>query len=399
MRKHYRWEVGLLIALSLSAASLASDNHLYEVVFNAFHLCGDIVDGKWSTDKECLEISITCLRLYAFGITITLIAANIFKYLHSERNILEALTKSLYATFFSRLPIEQDTSLFGLTLPDSIYRVTCYKRVTFSYLPLIITPLLIVTSFLLMHLALRLPIFWSISFLTFPTGIYFVLLLITDNWWYHFSKRLTLKDRRLQLRCDYLLGYCRYGKENGKDSIKPTNLPFKIDSANNIYRMFVGSVAFNDRVNTCDSLNNHNINEYLSEISLHESELHGLKKLIEKPIEENIAALENITIFHQIEDNKKQHIKDFMISTNTAAWDLFNINGKKHCNHFVGFKVWDKGKLWGVVTIDVLDETIVNNNPKNFYQILNNNADINWLKFNLESYSLIFSKVVNPGDH
>lgn len=393
MRTHYYWEVGLLVALSCVAATLAADHHLYEVIFHIFHICND---DSGTQIKQCVDTRITVIRLVAFGSTVILAATNIFQHLHSEKKLVHWLLVSLHNTFFSDVK-----DLDNLSKEQSIYRVTCYKFYEFTWRPLVfclIFDLILIVGLAVAFLYAEALLIKTTSLIMIFTGslvISFFLLFIFDSWWFQYIKRIFIKDRRLRLRKNYLMGYSRYGYESGQKNLKPTTLPFLVDRQNNVFRMFVGKVFKSEKrfEECCD---NHEINTFLSQIDIDQNKIDNLKSFVYESSEKNYEELKTYSAFKELDSSKRHYIKSFMEKTHTTAWDLFNVNDRKHCNHFVGFKVMDKGAIWGIVTIEILEETLVNNAPKSFLDILNKPKDEPWLEFNLTAFSEIFSKTINP---
>ncbi len=81
-----------------------------------------------------------------------------------------------------------------------------------------------------------------------------------------------------------------------------------------------------------------------------------------EPIEESIKKLE-AKVRGVIDAAEWQDLSYFMRETNTGLAHLFAINPRRtsggpagrHCNHFIGFKIYRDSRPWGVVSIDALD--------------------------------------------
>jgi hypothetical protein len=186
-----------------------------------------------------------------------------------------------------------------------------------------------------------------------------------------------------------LLCYSRYEWENGIEKTKKTTLNPRIDEDEGIYRLFVGKVYQNNAPLKCP--NNHDINNYLEEIIIEPHEINSFKEFIYDSIDKNIEKLNRQNAYTTIDIDHRNYIEKFMRETNTTAYDLFTVNGKKHCNHFFGFPIKDKsGNIWGIVTIDILDES-----NDNIYTILRKPHDDQWLDYLFKSYSNIYGKIID----
>ena len=172
MKRHYYIEVGLLLILSVAAATLAADHHLYDLMWEYFHF-----------DKNNLENSITFIRLVAFGAIIVFSILNIWKHLHSEKKIVESLLASVHRVFFSNIQLTDSTS-------DNIYRITCHKFYSFSWPRTVIGHILFFTAIYLVSVLVMF-CFGSIS-LTATTGMVFTATYAHD---YLLSKQSDIKIR------------------------------------------------------------------------------------------------------------------------------------------------------------------------------------------------------------
>lgn len=55
--------------------------------------------------------------------------------------------------------------------------------------------------------------------------------------------------------------------------------------------------------------------------------------------------------------DEKEKLEKFVKATNTTPYLLSGVRGgNRHCNNFFGFPVFREHELWGVVTIDALDD-------------------------------------------
>jgi hypothetical protein len=179
-----------------------------------------------------------------------------------------------------------------------------------------------------------------------------------------------------------------------------TTLPFTVDKPPRSSRLFTGKVYDSDEEAVIST--NHNfINDLIRKFNdkrkadkmSYDAENDSFKTLLNHPVSVNIDKIRELQSFQtSLTAEEQRRITDFMKSTNTLAFDLFDINNIRHCEHFLGFKIRTKDmKLWGVVVIDVLA-----NNSKTFFEYLQFEEDMKWLRLFLSSYSELFSQAISP---
>ena len=203
-----------------------------------------------------------------------------------------------------------------------------------------------------------------------------------------------LNDTKLIVRLSFCLN------NNNNKSISHN----KIDNENKIFRLFAGKV-FESEDSYAKAIDNNDINGIVEVIQQpDEADIASYIKLIDKSPLENFAKLQTTKKLMKLdpttnglvdlEKTETNKLRDFMVETNTLAYDLFAINNGTHCNHFVGFKIIKNGQIWGVITIDALQP-----NGSSFYNYIgvaqgaNTDNDI-WLKTILLSFSKILSNFV-----
>jgi len=390
MKRHYYFEVALLLLLSVAAATLAADYHLYDLIWEYFHL-----------DKSQFDNSVAFIRLCAFGAIIILSILNIWKHLHSEKKIVASLLAAVHKVFFSNVNLTDSST-------DTIYRITCHKFYPYSPGRTYIGHAFCVLAIYLTGNSLTSNInsvsltwLWILT-LFFGFSFYFLFLYVIDSWWWQFWRRVFRRrwNRVLIPGRNYCLSYVRYGYEGGKLNILNTTIPFLVGHRSRASRLFTGKVyesndefeiskdhiGINSLIQKFNEERRKNPNRYNVDNA-------SFRPLQKHPVSDSIEKLKELDSFKSslsVEEQKK--VLSFMENTNTLAYDLFDINKIRHCEHFLGFKI--KGKndsIWGVVVVDVLS-----NSDQSFYEYLGFETDEEWLKLFLASYSKLFSKAIIP---
>ncbi len=395
MKKHYYTEVGLLILLSMAAATLAADQHFYELVWEYTGL-----------DKNHIENSVAFIRIIGFGAIICLSISNIGKHLHSERRIVESLLASVHKVFFTNIDLTDSTS-------DTIYRITCHKYYSFSLFRTIVGSLIYILTIYFIGQSLSNKIesvsalwLWIITFFS-VTLIFYIFLKVIDAWWYQFWLRIfkvrwkrNKWNRILRPGKNYCLSYVRYGYESGKLNRVNTTIPFLVNDSNRLSRLFTGKVYDSDN-EIVISKDHNGINNLIRKFNeerkkdpdTYSADNDSFGTYLKSSVQVNISKLSELPSFkNSLTITEANRVTHFMESTYTLAYDLFDINNIRHCEHFLGFKIRGKGNsTWGVVVIDVLS-----NSDMNFYEYLGFQNDEEWLKIFLSSYSVLFSKAIIP---
>jgi hypothetical protein len=396
MKKHYYIEVILLILLSVAAATLAADNHLYELVWEYTGL-----------DKQQLENSVAVIRLIAFGAIILLSITNIWKNLHSERRMVESLLASVHKVFFKNVNLT-DTSQY------SIHRITCHKYYPFSWTWTVVGYFIYVFTIFILgrsitHKVLSVsPMGLWVFTILFVTTAFYIFLKVTDAWWYQFWSRVVKIrwrkrkwNRFLRPGRNYCLSYVRYGYEAGELNKVNTTIPFAVDKNTRTSRLFTGKVYDSDAESVI-STNHNGINELIKKFNeerkkdqaKYNADNAAFRSYLTAPVSVSIDRLCELQSFKSsLTTSEQERVIKFMRDTNTLAYDLFDINNIGHCEHFLGFQIkgMKNSPPWGVVVIDVLA-----NSAKNFYDYLEFEEDEKWLELFLSSYSELFSQALVP---
>ena len=392
MKFHYYKEIILLIILSLAAATLAADHHFYDLVWDLFN-----IPHSTEEDKKAFENTVAVVRLIAFGSVIFLSIVNIWGHLHSEKRIIESLLASISKIYFKNVDVTTEDG-------NKIYRTTCYKFYEFNLASSLFLFFISIGLFLLLNI--KLPLYYSIPITILIITFY---LFVIDSWWFQFFSRLLKFDsaRNMKLGKNYLLSYVRYGHESGKLNKVNTTMPFLIDETNNKYRLFVGDV-FKSQDDIVQSLNHHGINSLIENVNnrIEKNDIDAFKPFLNATLEKNISKLRELSAFSKtktatenqncltVEEQNK--IINFMEQTNTFAYDLFDINDRKHCEHFLAYKIKyeQNNKVWGIILVDILS-----NDNVDFYEYLKIDKNDDWLKLLMKSHSTMFSKAIINQNH
>jgi hypothetical protein len=236
--------------------------------------------------------------------------------------------------------------------------------------------------------------------------IFYAILKAADAWWYQFWLRVrkigwkrSKWNRLLIPRKSYCLSYVRYGYESGVQNRENTTIPFLVNQKSRSSRLFTGLVYDADEEIKI-SKDHNGINDLIKKLNQarqedpnsYQAENESFRKYLSYPLKTNVEMLSRIPSFNNsLTDVERERLIWFMQDTNTLAYDLFDINHIRHCEHFLGFKIQGKNSAWGVVVIDILA-----NSTKNFYEYLGFEEDEGWLEIFLSSYSKLFSEAIMP---
>lgn len=347
-------KVGLLIVLAFFASLMEADSSLYEIV---------CITNK--THQSWIRI-ISFLTVFISSIFfIRLLLSDHFQ---TFDNVVDVIFSTLFSKAF-------------YTRPDSVFRVSIYKKYEFNRF-----------SWRFQFLKRRFLFFISPKLASFSHGKKLLTKLTKEL---DCSKAIKeLKDRRLENGCDYLLCYKRFGYRYGEKVDYVTTYPIKIDNDKQIFRLFVGKVFESEELYEI-AINNHDINGIVALINQPDnSDKVGYLELINNTPSDNYQKLLDTGKLSNLTEVQQDRLKNFMKNTNTLAHDLFAINNGIHSNHFLGFKVKKNGQTWGVVTIDVLQPSA--NNFFSYIGVSRSATATNqkWLEKMLLSYSNMLSNFV-----
>lgn len=158
----------------------------------------------------------------------------------------------------------------------------------------------------------------------------------------------------------------RYGHEGRKPVRMPTTLTMAVSPENAWSEGFAGLVARDQRTLISRTKD---INGAVAKIRRKDktANLAGLREQLWEQVkksthsrEDEVAwkAVEESCMIEGLTDEEKLLLSKFVRETNTTPYLLLGVRGgKTHCNNFFGFPVFKKDDLWGVVTIDALDES------------------------------------------
>lgn len=355
-------KIGLLVLLAFFATCMEADSSLYEIVY---------IPNK--THQSWMRIG-SFFIVFVSGLSFLWILLS--DYFHTFENTIEII----FDTFF----IKSD-----LRNRDATFRVSLYKKYEFGEFS---------WYFQYKKRNLMYRLFRRLHLIT----KYFSMFSTFSE--HYKNKASKLEGRRLDYGYSYLLCFRRYGYENGELLSNITTQAVKVDANKKIYRLFVGKIFEADELITT-ALNNNNINEIVKNIQQpDESDVAAYIELMKKTPLENFDKLLAIGKLKKLDpttgnlvdlaQTEFDELKNFMLKTNTLAYDLFTINNGVHSNHFVGFKVIKFGKTWGVVMIDALQPS--GNNFYDFIDVSQNDNTYNelWLKTMMLSFSKILSNLV-----
>lgn len=160
----------------------------------------------------------------------------------------------------------------------------------------------------------------------------------------------------------------RHGHEGRKPVRMPTTLTMAVSPDKAWSEGFAGLVAREQRTLTSRKKD---VNSAVAKVKAKDKgvDLSGLREQLWKQVQEGEGeyrregevawrAVESSCDLSGLEnDEEKKLLEEFVKDTNTTPYLLLGVRGgKTHCNNFFGFPVFRKDQLWGVVTIDALDE-------------------------------------------
>jgi hypothetical protein len=190
-----------------------------------------------------------------------------------------------------------------------------------------------------------------------------------DSGVYRFLRRWLTKrfTRRPLPGVSFLECIARRGHEGRRPVRTPTTLTMAVSPENTWSEGFAGLVA---REQKTLIRRNSDINDVAAKVKLKEKkiklatlrerlwiEVRGKEGAHQCEGEVAWSAVEASCDLEGLTDEERQGLEEFVKRTNTTPYLLLGVRGgNSHCNNFFGFPVFRRDRLWGVVTIDALDE-------------------------------------------
>jgi hypothetical protein len=188
--------------------------------------------------------------------------------------------------------------------------------------------------------------------------------------------------------------------ERDRKETDRTTLIFRVVREEEEGEGFAGKVFLSE--GWAQSVDNVNINEIIARIPKEDwPEVRPFESS-----EDSVSRLMEANFMSKLGEIDWDRLQNFMISSNTNLDLLLAINPRKtkngkvglHCNHFIGFKIYRDQKVWGVVTVDALDERpfreLIRIKRRGSNKSYKRELD-SWLEFLLEAFSKTFSGVVS----
>jgi hypothetical protein len=184
-------------------------------------------------------------------------------------------------------------------------------------------------------------------------------------WRRHFCFTKKKRTRRPLPGTPFLECIARHGHEGRKSVRMPTTLTMAVSPENAWSEGFAGLVAREQRnlIKRTSDINGAAVkikkkDRTVDLASLREGLWEEVKES-EHSREDEVAwrAVEESCNIESLTEDEKNLVSKFVKETNTTPYLLLGVRGgKTHCNNFFGFPVFKRDSLWGVVTIDALDD-------------------------------------------
>lgn len=299
------------------------------------------------------EASLFLLMLISFILFVIIQVGYIYiGTFYTKRKSIKKIIRAIFHNFFIELK------------PNVRYRITCYKRTKwYDYL----------------------------------------FYRVRNNIYIYFSEQKKKTFKPIKSLSSYLVCFERYEYSDNEFVAKKSSTSFLINEKKQIYEGFAGKI-YQCLDNIAFSLNNHEVNKIISNIKgnlvknyykiSEDRRFETLNKSIK-----SVAELRNERLSNT---NEIDTLISFMNDTNTNLFHTLNI--RDHATHFLGFRFYKKPKTstdrkpWGIVIIDVLDDTA----EKDFTQYVRDDLgeypdSVKWIKLLLEQFAVAFSNFIDPG--
>ncbi|HEX4959981.1 MAG TPA: hypothetical protein VF173_04015 [Thermoanaerobaculia bacterium] len=263
-----------------------------------------------------------------------------------QQRELKALVRIIYETFYGAIRLEHKT----------IYRVSCYRYRTSS----------------------------------FRRGL---------RRYFHWNKKMW--SRRPLKGSPYLECIERYGHDGGRRKRTPTTLTMTVSPKHAWSEGFAGLVAREEQPLVAQTAN---VNAAVSKVKVKAGvKLSDERKKLWADVqkggqgsEEEVAwkAVSEAYDLDNLSDDEKGELESFVKATNTTPYLLSGVRGgNRHCNNFFGFPVFREHELWGVVTIDALDDEF-NTKMADRLKALGVPSVSDWINVQLDVFAAVFEDVV-----
>jgi hypothetical protein len=204
----------------------------------------------------------------------------------------------------------------------------------------------------------------------------------------------------------------RYGHEGRRPVRKPTSLTMAVSPEDNWSEGFAGLVAREQGTLISRSKD---INSVVGRVKPKEKgvKLVQLRERLWLKVKEGVqgregevawSALEDACDLASLTDGERANLAEFVVETNTTPYLLLGVRGgKTHCNNFFGFPVFSRDRLWGVVTIDALDEEFERKMAKRLEPLRNWDGEVppittevveKWIQEQLKLFAKVFDDFV-----